>query len=215
MTSADNRKFRRLSTNLLVRIRTTRHTDTTIERMRDRIKNLSLGGVFIETTMPFEMGTHIELDFSVPGYSDPVHAKGIVKWSNADKRQGAPIGMGIEFLEVSTPSRAVIDQYVAATTIRELIEPLIKSTLHQKLLRFYYRKVGEQFPLDVLAQFLNCRHTELLEALRDFAALKIVSFSRDIISFTPAESREVTAAIEKWYSTMQHGDTPAGGVGPV
>ena len=68
------------------------------------IRDISLGGVFIETRVPFEVGRLVEFQFSVPGVSTLVSARGMVRWTNDGSERDSPVGMGIEFLELRTSS---------------------------------------------------------------------------------------------------------------
>ena len=98
---SDKRKFKRISTNMIVRIRTQKPSETTFIRLDQRVKNASVGGLFIETLQPFLVGSVVEFDFRVPGSPDLVRAKGLVRWSNDGSETTMPAGMGVEFLEVS------------------------------------------------------------------------------------------------------------------
>ena len=68
------------------------------------IRDISMGGAFIETTYPFEVGRVVEMQFTAPGTSTPVLAKGIVRWSNDGSQRNLQVGMGIEFFELRTSS---------------------------------------------------------------------------------------------------------------
>lgn len=206
MTS-DQRRYKRLNTNWVVRIRATRYTDTSVRRMREHIRNISVGGVYIETSVPLDVGTHIELVFAVPGRPGQVHTKGVVRWSNDGHNKDQPVGMGIEFLEVSTSEREAIQAYIANQGSKEILESLLQTPVHQNLLRLYCRKVGEQFDLDVLASFLSCPKSQLLEAVRDFARMQLVAFSNDTVAFLRPESGELSEAIQRWYQSA--GSEPA------
>lgn len=103
----ERRRFKRLPTALIAHIRTRRATQA--ETLQMDVRNVSAGGVFIDTVYPFPVGSLIELDFNLPGEKNQVHAKGVVRWTVL---QGEARGMGVEFLEVSTESRAAIQQFI-------------------------------------------------------------------------------------------------------
>lgn len=197
--SSDNRKYKRLATNWGVKIRATKYTETTVRRMQERIKNISTGGVFIETAVPLDVGTHVEFSFQMPGRTDEIHAKGIVKWANAGHLQGMPVGMGIEFLEVATHSKEAIQDYVATESTKEALAPLVRSEAHRNLLKIYCRKIGESFPVDVLAQFLGCKPVQLLDAVRDYAAARLVTFANNTVTFVSCEDADLAKSIDAWY----------------
>ena len=119
--------------------------------------------------------------------------------------------MGIEFLEVLEGREEALRMFVRALSEQESMGVLTRSPTHENLLRLYCRKPGENFPIDVLARFLGCRHAELLECLKDFSLYSLVRFVKDTVTFVKAPDDEVAAAIQVWYDTIQHGLTPGGG----
>jgi type IV pilus assembly protein PilZ len=60
------------------------------ERTTGHAKDISVGGMFIETTTPAAFGAEIVIHMALPGASEPVALPGIVRWV----RDG---GMGIQF----------------------------------------------------------------------------------------------------------------------
>ncbi len=66
----------------------------------DYLTDLSMGGLFICTTAPFDIGQFIRFSLSFPGLLRPVRTAGVVRWRRdavdsaaADK----PRGVGVEF----------------------------------------------------------------------------------------------------------------------
>ena len=210
MAAEEHRRFKRLSTDWITSIRPTKVTDSVRLRM-EQIKNISMGGFFVETKTPLKIGSVVELQFSIPGFADAVHARGVVRWSNDGSMRKQPVGMGVEFLDVITGNKDAIQAYIQSENEQEFMSVLTRSKLHQNLLRFYCRKRGENFPLDVLAQFLGCRHADLLDCLKDFSLYKLVKFAKDTVTFVEAESPEVATGIRAWYDVLDHGMTPGGG----
>ena len=100
-SQADRRKFKRLSTSWIVRIRSRKPDQAQEADSRQRIRDVGLGGVFIETRHPFTLGNIVEFDFAMPGTGELVQAKGIVRWINDGTRADQSVGMGIEFLQLS------------------------------------------------------------------------------------------------------------------
>ncbi|MDY6988277.1 MAG: PilZ domain-containing protein [Thermodesulfobacteriota bacterium] len=58
----------------------------------ERIRNISMGGVFIKTSAPVSHGEHVTLIFSLPNKAGPVKINGHVVWKAAE-------GVGVEFKE--------------------------------------------------------------------------------------------------------------------
>jgi Tfp pilus assembly protein PilZ len=67
---------------------------------KDFITNMSAGGVFIETRMPFAVGQEVTLTFSSSNYEDPVKITGKIAW-------GGPRGIGVKFSEVTLSLEAL------------------------------------------------------------------------------------------------------------
>ena len=59
---------------------------------RDYIKDISNGGVFIETTTPFTVGQIIKMKFPLPNYQKLVKATGEIVWCS-------PQGIGVKFIK--------------------------------------------------------------------------------------------------------------------
>ena len=59
-----------------------------------RTVNISLGGLFLESSVPLELGATVQLRFSLPTQPEPVEVAGDVRW--VVKREGHQ-GIGIRF----------------------------------------------------------------------------------------------------------------------
>ena len=68
---------------------------------RDFIQNISAGGVFIETQMPFSAGQEVSLTFPLPNYQKYIKISGDVVWTSAQ-------GIGVTFKIVSQDQDAMI-----------------------------------------------------------------------------------------------------------
>ena len=72
------------------------------ERLVSRVATLGLGGLYISTADPPEVGDLVQVFFEVPG--GEVRARAVVRVSEPGK------GMGIEFTAMSTEARGRIHQ---------------------------------------------------------------------------------------------------------
>ncbi len=82
---------------------------------QDYARNVSLGGIFIETRSPLPTGATLQLSFGLPGYSGKIRSSGKVVRSVSveDARaRGVRPGMAICFDELSEESKALIDALV-------------------------------------------------------------------------------------------------------
>jgi two-component system, OmpR family, alkaline phosphatase synthesis response regulator PhoP len=75
--------------------------------------NLSAWGVFIRTAVPFDTGEQVVLRFQLPGQDNPVRVMGRVVWANADPSKWGGMGMGIQFLDLTTTDREAIENHLA------------------------------------------------------------------------------------------------------
>lgn len=83
------------------------------EEKSGHIVELSPTGVRVDIDLPLQTGNTVEIAFMLPGYRDPIRAKGVVRW-----RQG--ISTGLELVDLDS---------VPANRLRELMHPLGKSPI--------------------------------------------------------------------------------------
>lgn len=72
--------------------------------------DISEGGVFVSTYRALAMGSLVDLEFSLPGSDEPLHARGEVRW-HRDATPDFPPGVGISFDELSDEDRKVIHRF--------------------------------------------------------------------------------------------------------
>jgi hypothetical protein len=73
-----------------------------------RAGNLSVGGMYLDQTIPIPLGTRVRLRFTLPGDSVPILVMGeIVSISATDA-----LGMGVKFVSVDPEAQGRIDGYV-------------------------------------------------------------------------------------------------------
>jgi uncharacterized protein (TIGR02266 family) len=77
----------------------------------DYAVNISLGGMFIKTDNPLQVGSRINLRFSLPGSKKIIETKGRVMHtvSGKSRTKHAQHGMGIQFQELSERDRDLIE----------------------------------------------------------------------------------------------------------
>lgn len=82
---------------------------------QDYARNISLGGIFVETRNPLSIGSVLEMGFTLPGYSGKIQTRGKVVRSVLPDQAGpakARPGMAIQFDDLSEESKAIIDALV-------------------------------------------------------------------------------------------------------
>ncbi|MFV2081564.1 MAG: TIGR02266 family protein [bacterium] len=78
----------------------------------DYMLNVSRGGLFIETFSPLDIGTRIDLRFSLPAFTNIFNVKGEVVWKRPAGQGTSPPGMGVQFVEVDKKDAELIDSFV-------------------------------------------------------------------------------------------------------
>ncbi len=68
------------------------------------IRNISVGGVFIETSEAFQPGKPLELEFSLPNQEKRFKATGSIAWRSSE-------GIGVKFTAVSKDLRKMIESF--------------------------------------------------------------------------------------------------------
>lgn len=79
-------------------------------QVEGRASGIGGGGLFIESSTPLPIGTHLSLEFALPDHpSDWLEAKGVVAWvcPRMDQYTSSP-GMGVRFSKIADDARARI-----------------------------------------------------------------------------------------------------------
>ena len=72
--------------------------------------NISEGGVFVSTYRALARGSLVEIDFSLPGSTRTVRARGEVRWHRDGSPDASP-GVGIAFEDLSEEDRLAIQRF--------------------------------------------------------------------------------------------------------
>lgn len=209
---ADKRKFRRISTNWIARIRTRAATESTRVRLEEKIKNVSMGGVFIETRMPFPQGSVVEFEFQLPGRKDVYMAEGLVKWSNDGRYVGQPLGMGIEFLSISSKLVEAISDAIGKPTAQDVLVALTETAEQQALLAFYAQKEGQTFEIEVLEKFLGVPKEKLVKMVSDLSLYGLAQMAGEKVTLAACPEPDLKLAIGSWAASRKE---PDGGAAPA
>jgi type IV pilus assembly protein PilZ len=93
----------------------------------DYARNISKGGVFVETESPFNPGTVFEFQLSLP--ENTLHLMGKVKWVERVKTAGM-LGMGIEFVfhdpDARTAFEAMVEKLIVENLGQAVYEKLVE-----------------------------------------------------------------------------------------
>ncbi|OGQ35484.1 MAG: hypothetical protein A3F16_03695 [Deltaproteobacteria bacterium RIFCSPHIGHO2_12_FULL_43_9] len=109
---------RRKHTRVLLKTRIVfKPVDSEKEFSTDYSENLSTNGIFIVTDSNFEIGTMLELHFSLPNYKKIIKVNGKVVWKSTTQRAGKEFaGLGIEFQKIDAESKQIIADYIERTS---------------------------------------------------------------------------------------------------
>ena len=101
---------RRKSTRLDVVLKARFETEE--EFQEALIRNLSLGGLFLATESPFDVGYKFQLEIHLPGEEVMIEGKCEVVWVNQIGVDNYPKGMGVMFNEMSPKYKKILEKYI-------------------------------------------------------------------------------------------------------
>lgn len=78
-------------------------------------ENISEGGLFVATHSLREVGSTLEIDFTLPGHEAPIHVTTVVRWVRLySETSDAPPGMGLEFVGIAPEAVEKIRSFVVS-----------------------------------------------------------------------------------------------------
>ncbi len=102
---------RRTNNRVVVDLWVEEHTEDAL--YFQRATNLSIGGVFLDRTLPHPAGTRVQLELRLPGETAPLRVAGeVVPTVDRD------MGMGVRFVGLSTFERDRIASYLDRAPFR-------------------------------------------------------------------------------------------------
>lgn len=75
------------------------------------LRNLSAGGVFVQTDAPQAVGSTVSMQLALPVDNEPMDIQGRVMWVREASNPSGP-GMGIEFTRISEEHRQKIVDFI-------------------------------------------------------------------------------------------------------
>ncbi len=108
-SGADKRTTERLPIRMLVEY------ESSEDFLIDFTANMSIGGMFIQTTNPLPEKTRFRLRFRIPGREKPVDTVGKVCWVLPPEEAGCmQPGMGVRFDDLDPEDLACVEEMLAA-----------------------------------------------------------------------------------------------------
>src|SRR5262245_26033304 len=85
---------------------------TVDEFIENHSHDVSRGGIFIKTGQPFPAGTLLKFEIRIAGDRAVINGVGRVVWKRDPAQAAAerPAGMGVKFIKLDEPSRALIER---------------------------------------------------------------------------------------------------------
>lgn len=114
MTNNVNDHERRDKSRYMVRVAIYRGPDEK-RLLRDYSVNMSIGGLFLETSDLLPVGTILHVEFKLPGKEGTIACRAKVAWTNgpdSPKKAALPHGMGIQFLTLSLDDMYTIRDFL-------------------------------------------------------------------------------------------------------
>ena len=75
------------------------------------VRNVSLGGVFVEMNDPLPAGSEIRMGFIMPTDETPILCRGIVKWVHASSSDGDfKSGIGVELCDLTETEKGRLSE---------------------------------------------------------------------------------------------------------
>ena len=110
MSTQSRRTQPRVDANISVKVALPGGPSTTTQRIR----NISLGGLFIEMNDPVPFGTELALEFDLPVAPRHIRCKGFVVWSTktAPERAKGMQGIGVRLMDIGIADMRLLAQYV-------------------------------------------------------------------------------------------------------
>lgn len=201
----DPKRFRRITTKWVTHLRSQPVTPSVRLRITEEIRQLQMGGVFIETRMPLSEGAFVKFEFQVPGRKDSYVAEGLVKWSNDGRYEGKPLGMGIEFLSIVSKGMEIGGGHA----VEEAIQELTATPDVQALLAFYASKSGETMPRPAIAQALGVAVDALSGPLEVLAKHGLAQLQGDHVAFRSCTDESLAHSIYAWVAQRASSGPPA------
>jgi uncharacterized protein (TIGR02266 family) len=194
MSPQRKRLYKRLPVEMDVSMKPEKVDKKKEEEYLTKLKNLSENGAFVLTDNPPEIGSFVRLEFVLEGSNNKVNVLGVVRWR--DMSPGS-VGMGIQFIEVSTKNKNKLSTYVDRKTADETLQVIGKSAMHKTILRQLVKHYGERVPIITIMKSTGTSRMLFNRTIEDFVKLGLVSIERDEIICRQPASDSMRIAIER------------------
>jgi hypothetical protein len=193
--AANRRRFRRIAADFVAEISAKKASGELAGKLAARIRDISEGGLFVESERIWPPGTIIEAGFRIRRESRPVRVVGIVRWVK-DEPPGA--GMGLEFVRMPGASARPIGRLLTEAESAGALSRLTVTDLHRRLLRHYYDNRGDSATLAELAGRTGASLQLVRPVLREFEQHGLIALEGEMVTFVPPEDANLRRALDTW-----------------
>ena len=190
----NRRNYRRVAADFVADIRKVAGSPEEIASISSQVKNLSSGGVFVETEKILPVGSVIQMRFSIGPKVRPMRAVGVVRWTSAES--GQP-GMGVQFVEIDEDSSGGVHGYVKGRSEGQLARDLARTPLHEAFLRLHSEAQGDALRIAEIARRLDTARGLVRLILRTFVEYGLVVVHGDMVQFLVPEREDQRAEIAR------------------
>lgn len=82
------------------------------EQYSEFTMSLSMGGLYVKTPRPLEVGSIFLLNFTLPDLRHDFHIRGQVIWKKFLEDEHGPPGMGVKFMDAAEEDRRALLTYL-------------------------------------------------------------------------------------------------------
>jgi uncharacterized protein (TIGR02266 family) len=191
----DRRSYRRIAADFVLEVREVKGDEDRLDAVREQVRNLSKGGVFVEAERPIPAGSVVRMSFRLSRSAEPTHAIGVVRWTS---QSDVSRGMGIQFVKVGMASDGAVERYVNEHAEESIRRDLSRTPLHRAFLRLHSARQGDAMRVGEIAGRLGATPADVSLVLRAFASHGLVNLVGDVVEFAPPEpeDRELVRALE-------------------
>ena len=110
MSPSSRREHKRIDASISVKVK----SPDGRRESSEKIRNISLGGIFIEMKDPLAFGTDIDLEFSLPVNPRLINCKGFVVWStkeSPERGQGMK-GIGVRLMDIGVQEMRTLNEFI-------------------------------------------------------------------------------------------------------
>ena len=191
----NRRRYRRIAADFVASVAERTAAPDVAAELAARIRDISEGGLYVETERLFAVGAMVEVGFRLSDATPPVRVLGIVRWL---RETGEETGMGIEFVQIPRVAAEPVQRFLSEGESAGALGRLTRTGLHQRLLRFYYESRGDSASLAEIAGKVGSSVSLVRPAVRELEQHGLARVEQGEVAFLPAEDGALRRRIDTW-----------------